>query len=302
MSWNHFNIRNVRPHCVCVYSLEKSMLPFAIFSVMYFPNIIPTPAAWSGCREHKVFTLTQTAVKKWSEWTTANPPNADARPFKAGALEMPISSAAQRRSFPFSVLLLSSSIVSLWGSLFRGIHASAFRPQWPPLYKLSACLPQAFGSCFLSLINLEEFINFFNGKCRHKIRDGPPSSFCFFLLFFTSEGRHSGYFCPSSLAAWTGLKLLNNANFKAGICEKGWFKQVLFFSVFKRETRESLIPAKIRLPDHITSLMPLFQRHIIFISTLIPHQQYDNMTMEIELHRCFLFFYVSLEYSKHTVV
>lgn len=60
-----------------------------------------------------------------------------------------IRNADQLGSSPFSVLLLSSSIVSLWRSLFRGIHASAFRPQWPPLYKLSACLPQAFASCFL---------------------------------------------------------------------------------------------------------------------------------------------------------
>lgn len=136
-----------------------------------------------------------------SEWSSVvRGPSADVHSFKAAALEMPISSAAQRRSFPFSVLLLSSSIVSLWGSLFRGIHASAFRPQWPPLYKLSACLPQAFGSyCFL-------FFNKLGGvhqllQCSHKITDGPPSPFhFFFLLFFllaavcVSERRHSGCF------------------------------------------------------------------------------------------------------------
>lgn len=119
--------------------------------------------------------------KQWSG--VVRGPSADVHSFKAAALEMPISSAAQRRSFPFSVLLLSSSIVSLWGSLFRGIHASAFGPQWPPLYKLSACLPQAFGSyCFL-------FFNKLGGvhqllQCSLKITDGPPSPLHFFFLLF----------------------------------------------------------------------------------------------------------------------
>lgn len=125
-----------------------------------------------------------------------NPPTADVHSFKAAALEMPSSSAAQRRSFPFSVLLLSSSIVSLWGSLFRGIHASAFRPQWPPLYKLSACLPQAFGSCFL-------FFNKLGGvhqllQWQMQITDGPRRPFQIFFISFFFLVQTSGLFLSKS--------------------------------------------------------------------------------------------------------
>lgn len=146
---------------------------------------IRTSAAWSCWRKHKVCTSTQTAVKKCNEWTKANPPTADVHSFKAGALEMPISSAAHRRSFPFSILLLSSSIVSLWGSLFRGIHASAFRPQWPPLYKLSACLPQAFGSCFLFFNKLGGVHQLLQWQMHALNRQALQSMIKFIYLFFS---------------------------------------------------------------------------------------------------------------------
>lgn len=148
MNYNHVNLRKdaARP---CIFK--------SIFNSNYRRNSIMTTAV--NCSE-----------QQWSKWTPANPPSADVHSFKAGALEMPIGSVAQRRSFPFSVLLLSSSIVSLWRSLFRGIHAFAFRPQWLSLYK-PACL-KPLGHVSFSLINLEEFINSINGKNRHKITDG----------------------------------------------------------------------------------------------------------------------------------
>ena len=181
----------------------------------------------------------QESEQQCGEWTPAHPPPADVCSFKAGALEMPISSAAQRRSFPFSVLLLSSSIVSLWGSLFRGIHASAFRPQWLPLYKLSAYLPEVFGSyCFLFLNNLGGVHQLLQQQIQ--AQNNRQAVWAFFPLVSVSEGpSKSTHACLLSVAAWLGLKIFHSADVETGICVKVRFldPNLLIFSV--------IIPAKI---------------------------------------------------------
>lgn len=128
---------------VSVFSLALSAsLPLA------YPLSAVTPAARRGRAEHKA--LLQTHQKDQGEkntsWANNNPSHCRCtlmqRRRRIGNGNWLCDTEREERNLPFfslkHFLPLSSSIVSLWGSPFRGIHASAFEPQWPPLYKLSA--------------------------------------------------------------------------------------------------------------------------------------------------------------------
>lgn len=113
----------------------------------------------------------------------------------------------------------------------------------------------------------------------------------FSLLFLISNclcmSRLVGLFSIHILIICSCLyrpKLINNAAFKASVCEKGEPSIQVLFLVFKHELL-SLIPAQIRVYDHIfipedsNASLPLI-RHFDMIDAFNPHWQYDDMTIE----------------------
>lgn len=112
--------------------------------------------------------------------------------------------------------LLSRLVVSLWRNLFRSIQASAFRPQWMPLCKVSAARLELSPS--FSLINLEEFINSFTVEWKN--RGASYSLFYSFPILVTvCVSRTRLTFCVFSVAftcqPWKTVSRYNQRKLKS---------------------------------------------------------------------------------------
>lgn len=83
-----------------------------------------TPATHRGRAEHR--TLLQTAQRLWVRVLSPSSLNPSYR--RCTLMQKIQICAAERKAVPFN-MLLSSLIVSVWGSPFKGIHASAFEGQ-----------------------------------------------------------------------------------------------------------------------------------------------------------------------------